>query len=280
MRGAVILLAVAMMVCGCVVDVPSLELDTDSKVISDEKPIGVGDTSSNAEAVDSNSSDDEDTGDSDSYLSDFDTASDTPEDDSEKGTEDDSEKGTDFSDVEDFTQSSGEMGLVVIEAEDYSNVRSGNDGSTWEASYDIAAYSGHGAMKATPSGIGYKDNADLVFAETNAPVLQYTIRMVKAEPVYIWVRAAHTGRSDDSVWYGRDGHIASGSALAFRDHEQSITGQWYYIRYLMNDSCAVLDIPEVGIITFELYMREAGLEVDQIILTTSKTYDPNALKSQ
>jgi hypothetical protein len=92
---------------------------------------------------------------------------------------------------------------------------------------------------------------------------------------YVWGRASHAGPNDDSVWFGSDGDIEGASALCFLVSEQDITNEWYYLNYLMNENRATLDIAEVGVKTFELYMREPRFRIDQIVLTTNSDYNPN-----
>ncbi len=244
MKRAVLLFAGVAIVCGCVVDVPPLMRDTENDSASDGLAV-TADTGSGWEV----------------WTSDW------------RETEFDSEPVVDGE--EDFVQSADENGLVIMEAEDYSDVRAGKEGSMWKASAAIDGYSGEGAMRATHFRPGYTDNTDPDFAEANAPVLRYTVKMVKAAPAYVWLRAAHEGASDDSVWFGTNGHIATDSALSFQMDEQTITDRWYYIRYLMDGTRAVLDVPAPGVLQFELYMREVGLEIDQIVLTINKNFNPN-----
>jgi len=178
----------------------------------------------------------------------------------------------------DFEQTDDEDGLVIIETENFSSERTATDGSSWEPVTEPANFSGSGAMQAY-----HADGADFILhktledAQVNAPVLQYTVNFVKAEPVYAWARASHEAGYDDSVWPGLDGVIVGTSeqSLTYLTEEQEYT-DWYYINHGMDNNRFVMDIATTGEKVFELYYRETYFIVDQIILTTNADYDPNA----
>ena len=175
----------------------------------------------------------------------------------------------------DFEQTDDENGLVVIEAEDYTTLIEATDGSAWQEVTRPENYSGTGAMQATPPE--YVAHKDLWYARKYAPILVYTVNFVKAEPVYVWARASHIDGYDDSVWYGKNGIIEGTSPLTFWETEHGYINVWHYIRFLMEGALAILDVPEAGNYTFELYMREPSFIVDKIVLTTNPDFDPNTL---
>jgi hypothetical protein len=173
-----------------------------------------------------------------------------------------------------FEQTNDENGLVVIEAEDYTLRKTATDGSYWKQATGPDGYFGLGAMQAGPPDYG--ENRVLSYAQENAPVLVYTVNFVKAEPVYVWARASHSTDLDDSVWFGKNGQIETMAPLTFLVSEQEIVEEWYYIHFRMDgdESRAVLNIPEAGVQTFELYMREPDFLIDRIILTTNPNFNP------
>ena len=178
----------------------------------------------------------------------------------------------------DFEQSNDEDGLVIIEAENFSDELESSDGSSWEVITDMPGFTGSGAVQAThPDGTDFTDNKDMAYAQVNAPVLKYTVNFVKADPVYVWARASHVDGYDDSVWPGLDDAIVgtSDQSLTYLTDEQSFT-DWYYINHGMDGNRFIMTIPSVGEHTFELYYRETNLIIDQVILTTNADYDPNA----
>jgi hypothetical protein len=79
--------------------------------------------------------------------------------------------------VADFQQTDDADGLVVIEAEDFSDERTAVDGSYWDNTTTLRGYFVSGAMQTVPSGDAtYKDLAP---AQRSAPVLKYVVNFVK-----------------------------------------------------------------------------------------------------
>ena len=174
----------------------------------------------------------------------------------------------------DFKQSDGVDGLVVIEAEDFTLQVEATDGSAWKEVTVPDNYSGTGAMQATPPE--YEEHKPQNNAQSNAPMLVYTVEFVKADPVYVWARASHADGFTDSVWFGKNGVIEGTSPLSFFDDEHEVLNDWLYIHLLMDGGEAVLDIPKVGLYTFDLYMREPSFVIDKIVLTTNSNFDPQS----
>ncbi len=193
--------------------------------------------------------------------------------DTDTDTDEDSAFGSETSGAADFEQADDESGLVVIEAEHYSQLKTAADESAWDTIFEPEGYSGTGAMQAVPDA--YLKHGVQAFAQENAPVLKYNIRFTRIEPVYIWLRASHADAYSDSVWFGQDGTIVGTSPIVFNGVEQQIVNQWYYIGYTMDKDRTVMDIDGVGVKTFELYMREPNFRIDRIVLTIDPNLDPN-----
>jgi hypothetical protein len=168
-----------------------------------------------------------------------------------------------------------EDGLVVMEAENYSAILpSVIDTTEWQSTVEPAGFSGDSAMYAYPYGSSV--HKEIEYAQDNAPILQYIVNFVSADPVYVWARTVHTDGYDDSAWFGLDGLIEGDLPISYLGVEQDST-DWYWIGYLMGDDTptrAVLEIHSTGVKTFEFYMREGGLRVDKMILTTNEEYAP------
>lgn len=202
--------------------------------------------------------------------------------DGDTATEDESDVRFDLamlrSGSADFEQTDDENGLVVIEVEDFTLLVESDDGSSWQSAYEPVDYTGTSAMQALP--LGYVENKELSYAQKHAPIMVYTVDFVSTDPIYVWGRASHLDGFDDSVWFGKDGKIEGTSPLTYWDTEQGFVNMWYYIRYLMVGGPAILEVPEVGIHTFELYMREPGFLIDKIVLTTNPEFDPRSLDGE
>ena len=264
-------------------DAPDTDTDSADVVTTDfdTSTLDTGNQNSDSENVTTDSSD-ADTN-SDSVVSaDSDTDS-ANADSTDSGADSDTGiAGTDTSsspiEEADFFQSDDNQGLVVIEAEAYSEIRDGNDGSAWALSTSPPEnFSGTGAMIAISGPEGAKEYADKANAEDHGPMLRYRIHFVKGEPVYVWARAAHYSSIDDSVWYAMNGVVGIDSPLCFTVAEQPIIGEWHYILFMMNDDIARIDIADPGVKTVELYMREPGFLLDRIVLTSDANFDPSTL---
>jgi len=172
-----------------------------------------------------------------------------------------------------FRQLSEDDGLDCMEAENYSGMRESGTDSYWELVEEPLDFSGTGAMQAFPEG--YEEHKDITHGQENAPVLEYAAEFVKTEQLYVRARASHVDGYDDSVWFGLDELIEGTDPLSYTTDEQSYANEWYWIRYLMNEEIAVLQVPSTGVHVFELYMREPSFRVDKIVLTTNQDYLPD-----
>jgi hypothetical protein len=171
-----------------------------------------------------------------------------------------------------FQQSSGDDGLVCMEAEHNTDLRESAGESYWELTEDPADFSGTGAYQAYPAA--YNDHKDIVNAQANAPVLEYAVNFVKTDQLYVWGRSSHVDGYDDSVWFGFDGLIEGTQPLSYTTEEQPFANEWYWISHFMDGTRAVLVVPATGVHVFEIYMREPMYKIDKIVLTTNPDYNP------
>jgi hypothetical protein len=165
-----------------------------------------------------------------------------------------------------FQQDTGADGIVSIEAENY-NANVSQGGNSWTAFTGVAGYSGAGALEASPN-IGNTRSTDYA---TNAPRLDYSINFNKTGTHYVWVRMSSPSGTDDSIHVGLDGaapitsqHMTGGSATA-----------WSWERYTFNQGRALFDVAAPGgVHTLNVWMREDGVRIDKIVLTTNINYSP------
>ena len=153
-------------------------------------------------------------------------------------------------------------GLVEMEAEDYHENIAGSV-HDWVFIDDLPDYSGDGAMRATP---------DLGTAPAERPQLDFDVNFVKTGIHYIWVRGYVTGGSDDSCNIGLDGSMQSDSD---KISGFNTANDWAWTSVTMDGVRATLEVDSVGVHTVNLWMREDGFRVDQIVLTTDADYDPD-----
>ncbi|MHC4744225.1 MAG: hypothetical protein ACYS8Z_20090, partial [Planctomycetota bacterium] len=159
-------------------------------------------------------------------------------------------------------------GLVVIEAEHYlSNSTGSGQGEGWMwVSRDLDGSIGDGCVQALP------DHGASIDSEIAArsPHLTYEIEFATTGTYYLWVRGTADNTAGDSVHYGVDGVAASSSA---GDSIQVAIGSFEW----SNGSRGVIasvDIASAGLHALDIWMREDGIVIDRLLLTTDAAYIP------
>jgi hypothetical protein len=151
-------------------------------------------------------------------------------------------------------------GRLTMEAERAQQIipRSGQD---WVPGSGQSGFAGSGYVEALPAtGAGY----DTGYV-TTSPELVFRARFATPGTYHVWVRGAAPTTSDDSVHAGVDG---TGPASA--DRISGFGTGWTWRRTTMDgNSPATLSIPTAGIHTIHLWVREDGVKVDRVHLTTS-----------
>lgn len=154
------------------------------------------------------------------------------------------------------------QGQLRLDAETFTNQSLGQTRS-WQPASQLPGYRGLGYMIATPDA-GFQVNpTNLV----NAPWLQYQLHFTTHGTYYVWVRGYAPNGAGDSLYLG----WAAGSAL-------TITGfaprQWSWTNQTDQPSPAQLVVDQPGVYTLQVWMREDGLRLDELFLTTDATYIP------
>lgn len=155
-------------------------------------------------------------------------------------------------------------GLVVIEAEKAASQQAGTGigaGNIWVVTGSYPGYTDTGAMIALANT---NDNMGLT---TNGPVLNYAVRIDTSGNYYMFVRGRpEVGSSDDTVHLGFNGagYTLSGTGLSGFDSNPT-NFHWQ----MWNAPVPLV----AGQYTFNVWMREDGMIVDRIMLST----DPNVV---
>ncbi len=163
-------------------------------------------------------------------------------------------------------------GFVFIEAENFDlNVTQDNGAWRFENTpLDLDAFSGWGYVTADSSG-GTDPNIN--------PHLDYSVNFSQPGPYFIWVAGSDAGGK--AVHLGLDG-VAPASAQNIGGPD-GIFGARFggQVRWSGTNntgsgfiSKAFLTVPSAGTHTVNLFIREAGLKVDWILLTTNISYVP------
>ena len=177
-----------------------------------------------------------------------------------------------------YQQTAGPQNLVVMQAEGFtSNTGPGALGDSWTLDTTTPGYSGTGAMVAGPNN--GTNNDPLVPA--NSPRLNYQINFATTGLHYVWVRGyGVAGANDDSVHVGLDG-VGAGIIVNDLAFPPENTWNWETGRAGTNptDTRLAINVTTTGLHTLNIWMREDGVKVDRIVLTTDANFVPNARAS-
>src|SRR5580704_8003039 len=157
-------------------------------------------------------------------------------------------------------------GVVVIEAESYSNNTARITNGTnfqWIANNTFPGFSGTGYMEALPN-VGANLNTTWV---STSPELDYAVNFANALTHYVWIRGYAITNTDDSLHGGIDGATNTAANITLNQY-----GVWQWTRTNTLAGVATLTVSSTGVQTFSLWMREDGLRVDRIILTTNNNF--------
>jgi hypothetical protein len=160
-----------------------------------------------------------------------------------------------------FQQDPGPDGIVSMEAENYDdNIERG--GIRWEEVGPTDGFTGTAGMQALGASFynaGYS---------TQSPQLDYEINFLKTGTYYVWILAWAASGTDDSCHVGLDGEETplssnwSGGGNNWSNDRYPETGQ------------AQFDVNTPGLHVLNIWVREDGLIVDKILLTTNPNYTP------
>ncbi|MFH1882713.1 MAG: discoidin domain-containing protein [Planctomycetota bacterium] len=160
-------------------------------------------------------------------------------------------------------QDPGPDGIVSVEAVHYDNNIS-QGGVQWELVGPTGGFIGIAGMQANGGG-----NIDTNYAATS-PQLDYEIDFVKTGTHYVWIRGWGAGGGDDSCHAGLDGEE---TPLSNRMTGWNNNYTWANGRYERPEPSQI-DIPTTGLHVLNIWMREDGLIIDKIVLTTNPDYIP------
>lgn len=149
-------------------------------------------------------------------------------------------------------------GLVSMEAEGFTTKAAGTGsyaGLNWTEYSDAAASNSKYMMV---PGTGKNANGS-----TTAPVLNYKINFVKTGKHYMWMRVIAASDEDDSSTPAYNGTVITSQ------WGTGVKTSWTWVKSGNTFNTTT------GEQTFSIYMREDGLKIDKIVLTTSSTYTPS-----
>jgi hypothetical protein len=162
-----------------------------------------------------------------------------------------------------FRQDPGPDGIVSIEAENF-DTRVDQGGHTWAATTPAGA-SGSALIANPNSGV----NNDTGYV-TASPRLDYKVNFVKTGVHHVWIRGLGANGNDDSIHVGLDG-----AAVSTSDRMSSFGATWTWSRDTMDGVSATINVTSAGIHTLNVWMREDGMVVDKVVLSTNTNYVPS-----
>jgi Ca2+-binding RTX toxin-like protein len=156
--------------------------------------------------------------------------------------------------------------LVSIEAEYFDN-SSTTSTHAWQTT-GLANSSNNAAVVTTP------DSGVLRVDDNDSPGLGYLAIFDRTGVWYVWLRGwGNTNSfgegSSDSVHAGLNGQLSDSA-----DKIDYFPAGWNWSNSTRDGARATINVQSAGINTFNLWMREDGLAVDKIILTTDANYRP------
>jgi len=165
-----------------------------------------------------------------------------------------------------YIQHPGADGLVSIEAENYKLNRQIQD-HYWKFTTQTPGFSGKGAMVALPDDGANEDDPDY----EDTPFIDYQVNFVRTGKHFVWVRGFAVDDGDTC-------HIDLDKRELDNCRKMEMDkNRWNWTSQSDEDDHAYFEIKKPGLHTISLCMREDGLIVDKIVLTTNPAYRPEGI---
>jgi glycosidase len=168
-----------------------------------------------------------------------------------------------------FAQTATETaGFTSFEAENFATFVSHGSSTAWSTGSSVAGFSGTGYVEALPN-VGLTIDNDWT---TTSPELQYTVNFSTPGTYYVWVRGYANVNTDASFHTGLDGVSDSAARMTLTQFNS-----WQWSNAVLSSAApAVISVGAAGNHTFSIWMRDDGVRIDQVILTTNPNYTPEA----
>ena len=155
-----------------------------------------------------------------------------------------------------------EGGLIVMEAENYFTVTQVED-HIWSFTTDEAGYSGAGAMIAGP-------NTGVAEAQGTGTEMTFDVELSTTGTYHVWVRVFAETVNDNSLHMGDNGDVSAKKMNAPTD-----IGTWVWTNINTKSNVVTMELGTAGLNTIHVWMREDGLILDKIVLTTDAGFVPD-----
>ena len=173
-----------------------------------------------------------------------------------------------------FAQTSETNGVVRIEAESSTDRVARTIGGvsySWTNDLVTPGFSGSGYIEAYPAN----DTATTTVTsswETTSPQANYSITFANAGTYYVWIRGFAGDATSAGVYVGLNGASLANSRIDMQQFNA-----WVWANTAAGSTNLVtLNIPSAGTYTLNLWMRDAWLDIDRIVLTRNPNFSPVA----
>lgn len=161
-------------------------------------------------------------------------------------------------------------GMVVFEAENFNSSVAGTGsaaGRSW-SSFSNSNASGGTAMRVTGSGVN--TGSTLV-----GPRLDYVANLSTTGIYYVWIRmsAGSSTTSDDAVFVGLNGLSTTSNFSSGVNRGGSTSWGWVGA---VSSTRVMVNVSTAGYNVLNIWMREDGVRIDKIVLTTDPNYTPTS----
>jgi hypothetical protein len=154
-------------------------------------------------------------------------------------------------------------GQVVIEAEHFTT-NTARASHTWTMTADAAAAGGQ-VLRSLPNN-GANINTGYT---TGSPQLDFPIKFSTTGTYQVWLRGSGANGDDDSAHVGLDG---AGPASSDRITGFATSASW--TKATIDGPVATIVVSTPGVHTLNVWMREDGLNLDRLLLTTNAGFTP------
>jgi len=163
-------------------------------------------------------------------------------------------------------------GVVRIEAEVSTNRISRSIGGVnfaWTNDTATPGFSGTGYIEASPADTNSTTTVTTNW-ETTSPQINYSITFSNAGTYYVWVRGFAGDATSAGVYVGLNGASLANARIDIQQFNA-----WAWANTAAGSGSAVtLNIPSAGTYTLNLWMRDAWLDIDRILLTRNQNFSP------
>jgi YVTN family beta-propeller protein len=165
-----------------------------------------------------------------------------------------------------YQQPSSGDSLVVIEAESFI-AKQAPGAQSWIPTMTPSGFAGGIAIQALPNSGSPSIDASI---NASSPRVDYLVNFTRTGTHYVWIRGMGATTADNSLHVGIDGVPASTAAAV------SLPGTLGWGNVPTAGGIATITVGSVGLHTINLWMREDGVVVDRVLLTTNATFVPTA----